>query len=60
MKCTWRKFRPVQTGPDPVVAKFLQSEVLPYVEVTIVRAPEDAGPVVDVALVPAKKIDGAQ
>ena len=36
---------------------FLRPEVLPFVEVTIVRAPDAVGPVVEVALEPK---DGAK
>jgi hypothetical protein len=40
---------------------FLRPEAVPFVEVTIVRAPEAVGPVVDVAIAIAPvKIDGAK
>jgi hypothetical protein len=44
MKCTYRKFiRPFPLKP-------LSPEVLPFIEVIIVRAPDAPGPVIDVTL----------
>jgi hypothetical protein len=54
MRCTYRKFiRPFPLKP-------LTPEVVPFVEVVIVRAPDARGPVIDVQLKPDPKTDGAK